>query len=318
MKQPKFWYKKRTIIGKILSPLGFLYNFIVAWRLNHTKAYIPKIPVFCVGNINVGGTGKTPLCLALAEYFQIKGKNVFFLSHGYKSRLQDVLIDPRTHTSKDVSDEALLFANKLPTVVNKNRAQGVQKAQKCGADMVIMDDGFQNPTLKKDCSLLVFDGSRGIGNGACIPAGPLRETLKNGLARASAVVIVGKDLTGLESKIKKISPKMPILKGHIEPTMNLLGLKGIAFAGIGNPDKFFNMLEQKGVVLTEKFSFSDHYAYKRADIERLIKKGVPVLTTRKDAVKIDVDLQQKLTIVDITFIFDEPEKWTAFLERKFK
>lgn len=318
MKQPAFWYQNHSLIKTCLLPFGWLYSGIVQFRLKHTKAYEPKIPVVCVGNISVGGTGKTPICLALADYFQTKGLNVFFLSHGYKSKLQNVLIDPRTHTSADVSDEALLFANKLPTIVNKNRAQGVQKAEQNGAQLVIMDDGFQNPTLQKKCALVVFDGLRGIGNGACIPAGPLRETLKQGLKRASAVVIVGEDKTGLEDKILAINPKMTILKGHIEPLSDLTGKEGIAFAGIGNPDKFFSMLKKSGVKITKKIVFPDHYAYSRADIEALIKHHQKIFTTQKDAVKIDVDLQPYLTVVDIQFVFDEPEKWDAFFERKIK
>ena len=319
MKQPKFWYKEGSLLKIILAPFGFLHGFIVKWRIDHTKPYKPNIPVVCIGNISVGGTGKTPVCLALADYFHLQGRNVYFLSHGYKSRLQNVLIDTRTHTSADVSDEALLFAEKMPTIVNRNRAEGVQKAEKLGADMVIMDDGFQNPTLQKDCSLIVFDGRRGIGNGGCIPSGPLRESLRQGLKRASGVVIVGPDKTGLEEKIKKISPKKTILKGHIEPVVNLSDAhQGIAFAGIGNPDKFFDMLEEYGVDLKEKIPFPDHYNYKRQDIEKLLKKGYPLFTTRKDAVKIDTDLQEKLGIVDIVFIFDESEKWDAFWKEKLK
>lgn len=318
MQQPAFWYKKKTPLKYLLLPFGALYGFIVGWRIRHSKPYIPKIPVICVGNISVGGTGKTPLCLALADYFHAKNRNVYFLSHGYKSHLQNILIDPKKHTSADVSDEALLFAAKLPTIVNKNRAEGVEKAQSLGADMIIMDDGFQNPTVHKSCPLLVFDGLRGIGNGACMPAGPLREPLAQGLKRACGVIIVGTDVYKLEDKIRELCPQMPVLKGHTEPVKNLNNTQGIAFAGIGNPDKFFNMLEKNGVVLKEKVIFPDHYAYTRKDVKTLIDKGYPLFTTRKDAVKIDADLQEKLTIVDITFVFDEPEKWDLFFERKMK
>ncbi len=318
MNQPSFWYKKNTFLEKLLRPVGCLYGFIVGWRLKHNKPYAPRIPVVCVGNICVGGTGKTPICLALADYFVRRGKNVFFLSHGYKSHLQNVMIDVRTHTAADVSDEALLFAQKLPTIVDKNRARGVKKAQKLGAELVIMDDGFQNPTLKKECALVVFNGARGIGNGACLPAGPLRESPKKGLKRAAAAVIVGRDEQGLETMIHALYPKLPILKGHVLPTQQIQNLKGIAFAGIGYPEKFFDMLEKNAVKLTQKISFPDHYAYTRGDIKALLAYGQPVFTTMKDAVKIDADLRAQLTIVDIEFIFDEPEKWDAVLERKIK
>lgn len=317
MKQPSFWFKK-NITSCLLSPFGFLYEKIVWFRLKINKAYKTKIPVVCVGNISVGGTGKTPLSLALADYFIRKGKNVFFLNHGYKSNLQNVMIDLREHKASDVSDEAMIFAMKLPTVVDKNRARGAQKAQKLGADIVIMDDGFQNPTIYKHLSFVVFDGRRGIGNGLCMPAGPLRETLKQGLKRANAAVIVGNDETNLADKIKTLYPRLPILYGHLEPKQTLKGLKGIAFAGIGHPEKFYTMLEKSGVTLVDTVSFADHYAYTRADIQKLLKRKQPLFTTLKDAVKIDEDLRARLTIVDVDFIFDNMDELEKIITRKIK
>ena len=317
MKQPSFWFKK-NITSFLLSPFGFLYEKIVWFRLKINKAHKTKIPVVCVGNISVGGTGKTPLSLALADYFIRKGKNVFFLNHGYKSNLQNVMIDLREHKASDVSDEAMIFAMKLPTVVDKNRARGAQKAQKLGADIVIMDDGFQNPTIYKQLSFVVFDGKRGIGNGLCMPAGPLRETLKQGLKRANAAVIVGNDETNLADKIKTLHPRLPILYGHLEPKQTLKGLKGIAFAGIGHPEKFYTMLEKSGVTLVDTVSFADHYAYTRADIQKLLKRKQPLFTTLKDAVKIDEDLRARLTIVDFDFIFDNMDELEKIITRKIK
>lgn len=318
MKQPDFWFTSRNWKSFLLSPFGFLYEKIVALRLKINKPYHSKTPVVCVGNICVGGTGKTPICLTLADYFAAKGKKVFFLNHGYKSKLQNVMIDLECHNPKDLSDEAMIFAQKLPTIIDSNRARGAQKAEQMGANIIIMDDGFQNPTLKKQLSFVVFDGNRGIGNGLCMPAGPLRESLKQGLKRADAAVIVGTDKTGLENQIRKLYPRKPILYGHIEPTQNLKGKKGIAFAGIGTPEKFFNMLEEEGVVLTKKIPFADHYTYSRKDIEDLIKCGQPLLTTLKDAVKIDADLRADLIVVDIEFILDNPSDWDALITRKIK
>lgn len=318
MKQPSFWFKNKNLVSFLLFPFGFLYEKIVFFRLKTTKPYKTKIPVVCVGNICVGGTGKTPLSLALSEYFIRKSKNVFFLNHGYKSNLQNIMIDLREHKASDVSDEAMIFAMKLPTVVDRNRARGAQKAEKLGADIVIMDDGFQNPLVYKRLSLVVFDGKRGIGNGLCMPAGPLRETLKQGLKRAHAAVIVGPDETDLAEKIKKLYPRLPILFGHLEPKQSLKGLKGIAFAGIGHPEKFYTMLEKSGVHLVDKVSFPDHYAYTRADIKKLVKRKQPLFTTLKDAVKIDEDLRAQLTIVDVDFIFDNADEWEKLLSRKIK
>lgn len=318
MKQPSFWFNDKSKIAFLLSPFGFLYEKIVLFRLKINKPYKAKIPVICVGNICVGGTGKTPLSLALSDYFIRKSKNVFFLNHGYKSNLQNIMIDLREHKALDVSDEAMIFAMKLPTVVDRKRARGAQKAQDLGADIVIMDDGFQNPSVYKQLSFVVFDGKKGIGNGLCMPAGPLRETLKQGLKRAHAVVIVGNDETGLVDKIRTIYPHLPILFGHLEPKQKLNGLKGIAFAGIGHPEKFYTMLEKYGVSLVDKISFPDHYAYTRADIKKLLKRKQPLFTTLKDAVKIDEDLRARLTIVDVDFIFDKVEEWEKLLSRKIK
>lgn len=318
MKQPDFWFTSINWKSCLLSPLGWIYEKIVALRLKIKKPYYSKIPVICVGNICVGGTGKTPICLALADYLKKQGKNVFFLNHGYKSKLQNVIIDLKRHSAKDLSDEAMIFAQKLPTVIDHNRARGAQTAEQAGADVIIMDDGFQNPTIYKQLSLIVFDGVRGMGNGFCMPAGPLRESLKQGLKRANAAVIVGEDKTNLSKKIKQLFPKMPVLHGHVEPTQNLKGIKGIAFAGIGHPEKFFNMLEEQGVIITEKVAFADHYTYTRSDIEKLIERGQPLLTTLKDAVKIDEDLRQNLTIVDIEFKLDNPTEWEKVISKEIK
>ena len=204
MKQPDFWFTSINWKSSLLSPFGWIYEKIVALRLKVKKPYHSKIPVVCIGNICVGGTGKTPICLALADYLKKQDKNVFFLNHGYKSKLQNVIIDLNCHSAKDLSDEAMIFAQKLPTVIDHNRARGAQTAEQAGADIIIMDDGFQNPTIYKQLSFVVFDGVRGVGNGFCMPAGPLRESLKQGLKRANAVVIVGQDKTGLEKQIKTL------------------------------------------------------------------------------------------------------------------
>ncbi len=318
MNQPAFWFQKKSFKACILSPIGYIYEKIVALRLMLKRPYRAKIPVVCVGNICVGGTGKTPISLALSDYFIRQGKNVFFLNHGYKSHLQNIVIDLSVHCAADVSDEAMIFASKLPTVVDRNRERGAKKAQKLGADLIIMDDGFQNPSLYKNLSFVVFDGLRGIGNGLCLPAGPLRESLKQGLKRASAAVIVGEDKTNLAEKIKNLYPRLPILYGHTEPTQSLNGISGIAFAGIGHPEKFFEMLEKAGVNLIEKVAFADHYAYTRQDILNLLNKGKTLLTTAKDAVKIDADLRAKLIVVDIEFILDNPQQWEKVIARKIK
>lgn len=314
MKQPAFWSREHSFLGWLLAPLGWMYALLTRLRLLRGHPYQPGVPLICIGNINVGGTGKTPVTLALAELFFAAGKQVYFLNHGYKSKLQGILVDMRTHRGGQVSDEALLMATKAPTIVDKNRGRGVAKAESLGADVILMDDGFQNPSVIKTLSLLVFDGQKGIGNGRCLPAGPLREPLAQGLKRADGVIIIGRDETGLTAQVKALAPDMPILKGHVEPALALKGIRGIAFAGIGQPEKFFRMLENEGVTLVRKIAYPDHYAYRDEEVEALIQTGLPVLTTAKDAVKIPDRLKAHLTQVDISFVLDNKKEWLRVLE----
>ncbi len=317
MKKPAFWDKKGTVWERMFKPLGALYAYSVRRRFERSLPYQPVVPVICVGNIAVGGTGKTPVCLALAEWFQRHGYRVVFLNHGYKSRLQNIVVDMAHHTARDVSDEALLLAEQAPTVVDRNRGRGVATAEKMGADVIIMDDGFQNPSVIKTMSLLVFDGAKGIGNGACLPAGPLREPLAQGLKRADAVVMVGADQTGLTEQIQSMVPQMPVLSGVLKPVqlMQHPVSRAIAFAGIGRPEKFFNMLRTYGVTLEATYVFDDHHAYQASDLKSILAYDGPILTTGKDAVKLWPAALEKITVVSAPFVFENEPMWDAFLKK---
>lgn len=314
MGQPAFWYKKASLLRWIFAPLGYIYAYFVRRRLSKTKPYQPRVPVICVGNLCVGGSGKTPVALAVADFFIKKGKKVVFLSHGYKSTRQDIVVDLKD--TKGVGDEALLMAQKAPTVVNRKRADGVRRAEKMGADVIVMDDGFQNPSVVKTLSVLVFDGKYGVGNGACIPAGPMREKLSDGLKRADAVIVMGEDKIGLKEKIKKINERMPVLKGKLEPTVTLKGKKGFAFAGIGHPEKFFEMLKNNGVVLTGQKAFPDHFNYTEKTMKILMKKDDVLLTTAKDMVKIPSEFHNKIICVDVEFKPEFEGDWASLLGEK--
>ncbi len=318
MKKPLFWNKKKSWQTLILSPLGALYEWTVRCRFMVAKPYQSKIPVVCVGNIVVGGSGKTPVCIALAQWFQKKGKKVVFLNHGYHSRIQNVMVDLKEHTSDCISDEALLLAKYAPTVVDKNRKRGVSLAEKMGADVILMDDGFQNPSVIKKVSFLVFDGAVGIGNGYPLPAGPLRETLSQGLKRADAIVCVGEDSTFLEQQVRILSPSLSFLTGGMEPPdlTAFKGKKAVAFAGIGRPEKFFSMLTENGIVLEQKISFPDHYRYQKADLDKILSYQCVIFTTTKDAIKIPGDLLAQMVVVDAPFVFNCPQKWNCFLEKE--
>ncbi len=304
MRQPSFWYWKNPVL-KILYPIGWIYGFLTFLRIKFKKS-IPAPNVICVGNLSVGGVGKTPVSLYLSTLFN----KPVFLNHGYKSQVQNVI----AHHQDGLSDEALELSHYAPTVVNSNRRDGYVLAQTLNPEKIIMDDGFQNPDLDCGKRILVFDGRLGIGNGMCLPVGPLREPLRQGLNRANAVVIIGDDETGLVRQIHKTHPHMPIFFGDIHMVAKIKHRQAIAFAGIGRPEKFFNMLKKAGIGLNMTFAFPDHHQYTEKEIAFMCQFKQPLLTTRKDFVKIPPQFQSLITVVDIKFIPRKKEE----IERFFK
>ena len=221
MRAPKFWQDKTSVRAKLLKPVTKIYRGLGGIKLALTHSYKAKIPVVCVGNINIGGTGKTPVCLALGKLLSQAGHAYFYLNHGYKSRVQNVQVTPE-HPPFMVGDEAVLLAAQAPTIVDKKRARGAKLAQSLGAPFLIMDDGFQNFQLKKDFSFVVVDGAYGFGNEQCLPSGPLREPIEAGLKRAGAVIIVGNDTWGVAERVHQVVPTLPILTGQFQPDANIL------------------------------------------------------------------------------------------------
>ena len=313
MKTPEFWDLPNHFLSKLLKPFGWFYAYGTASRFRRAKPYQAPVPVICVGNLSVGGTGKTPVCIAIASLLYKNKKNFFFLNHGYKSHLKNVMVDLENHSSYDVGDEAVLLANYGPTVVDNRRARGAQLAVRKGAECIVMDDGFQNPSLIKTLSFVVVDGKKGFGNEEVLPAGSLREPVLKGLARADAVVIVGEDDWGVRFYLQRNKVDLPIFGGSFvikkKSAAALKGKKVMAFAGIGQPKKFFNALSGLGIKVENTESYPDHYYYTRFDIERLIKaaNGLPLVTTTKDAVKIPRDLLKYVEIIDGQFVFDNPQ-----------
>ncbi len=323
MQAPEFWYKKESFLSWLSKPLGAVYAWFTARRFQKTAPYQAPIPVICVGNLSVGGTGKTPVCLALADLLLKKRKSFFFLNHGYKSRLKNVLVNPTFHSALDVGDEALLLAQKAPTIVDNNRARGAQLAIRNGATCLIMDDGFQNPSLIKTLSFVVVDGHLGFGNMHVLPAGPLREPVLVGLKRADAVVLVGKDTWGVRSFLAKNKIDIPVLGGaFMLSARSLRRLKEqhvLAFAGIGNPRKFFEALRLNGVLVEKTQVFPDHYQYTRFDLEWLRENaGTHLLvTTTKDAVKVPKEFQSDVVVADGVFKFEEEKQVMTLLKGVF-
>lgn len=326
LKSPKFWQKKNTFLGKLLSPLGRIYAWALRGKLKNTKSYRSKIPVVCIGNLVMGGVGKTPLAVSVAEYFKMNGMRPVFLTRGYGGGLINVLVDLDKHTAKDTGDEALLLARIAPTIVDADRARGAKTAEKIGADVIIMDDGFQNPQLVKDLSFAVFDGRYGFGNGKVFPAGPLREPVEDGLQRADAFIVVGKDKAGIKEWIDKRFMSLPFIGTHIEQDVakiaQLSGKKVFAFAGIGYPDKFFDMLRDYGCDVVETQAFSDHYPYTDEDMTDLIARAdkleAVLVTTAKDGVRIAPRFLPQVQIVEAYMVWDTPDAMCALLSALHK
>ncbi len=285
MKTPKFW-QSDNILARLLTPLGWGCGAVAQLRLKLAKPYRAKAKVICIGNITAGGVGKTPVAIAMAEKYIKAGKKVFFLTRGYKGKLKGIVVDLNKHTAEQTGDEARLLALVAPTVISPDRKKGAEKAVRLGAEIIIMDDGFQNPGLHKDESWLVFDGATGIGNGRLLPAGPLRETLSNGEKRADNILIMGEDKTGLSAHCT-----LPVYHGLLKPLpFNLENKRVLAFAGIGRPEKFYQTLRELDYQTVITQDFPDHFQYRQENIDALrqtaAEQGLSLVTTEKDYVKL--------------------------------
>jgi tetraacyldisaccharide 4'-kinase len=292
MRAPSFWWKPGR--GLLLSPLGGIYG-AAAWLRLQKTGYSAGIPVICLGNVTLGGAGKTPAALLVARLLLAAHRRPFFLSRGYGGRLRGpVSVNPKIHRAADVGDEPLLLARLAPTIVARDRAAGAEAARFGGANVIVMDDGFQNPSLRKDLSILLVDCRRGIGNGWIFPAGPLRAPLEAQIARAQAVVTVGAgDGAALVEQVAR-RRRVPIFHGRIEPDRQtlaaLVGRRVLAFAGIADPAKFFATLDEAGIVIAARQEFADHHRYTAAETRDLLARAeaenLLLLTTEKDHVRL--------------------------------
>lgn len=301
MQPPAFW-RTRGWRAQALRPVGALYAVAGAIRRRTTRPAHATIPVICVGNPTLGGAGKTPLVHLILARLQAMGARPAVLLRGYGGRLSGpVLVDPDRHGAADVGDEALLHAARAPTIVAADRPAGASLAVEAGCDILVMDDGFQNPSLAKDLSILVLDGGAGVGNGFVAPAGPLREPLDHALARADLLVLVGADRTGLTQRLPAAPPVLEARLAPIEPT-SAQGAPVFAFAGIGRPEKFFETVVEMDAELVGRRSFPDHHPYSDGDLAGLRqeadKLGARLITTEKDAVRLSAS-QRRTVGMDI-------------------
>lgn len=315
MRAPEFWTRD-GLAARLLAPLGALYGLSVRLRKARAHSFRAKARVLCVGNLTAGGSGKTPVAIALAEMLMARGRKVVFLSRGYGGRLRGpVLVDPATHSATDVGDEPLLLAAVAPTIVAHDRARGAALADTLGADVIVMDDGFQNFQLAKDVSLLVADAETGFGNRRLIPAGPLREPIERGLQRADAVVLVGDGALALPPF------RGPVFRAHVLPTAHdrFKGRAVFAMAGIGRPEKFFRTLEAMGARLAGTKAFPDHHSYsdeELAAVKRVAADlGALLVTTEKDLVRIHPDGREGILSLPVRAVFADDPNLGIMLDR---
>lgn len=313
MKTPAYW-KQKNWTAYLLWPIGELYALATKLKIKYQKSKHVNIPVVCVGNLTAGGSGKTPVALSIMRLMKKKYRNPMFVSRGYGGKLKNVFVDRQEHTADQVGDEPLLLSRLAPTVINPNRYKAASKAFEEGADAIVMDDGFQNQTLVKDLNFLVFDGESGIGNGFCVPAGPMREKFDNGMKRADAVIILGEDKQNLQTRIMGI----PVFHGKVLPISRPEFKRNvIAFAGIGRPQKFYDSLLALGADLIATKDFPDHHKYTEEELRELIdfakSTNSDLYTTTKDYVKIPYHLRADFKILEIGIKWQDEQKLFEFI-----
>jgi tetraacyldisaccharide 4'-kinase len=328
MREPSFWWRSGGLQGSLLAPLGWVYGAVAARRLSRIGSSA-GVPVVCIGNPTVGGAGKTPTAITVARMLQAEGERPVFLTRGYGGRLHGPERVTPAHRASDVGDEPLLLARMATTIVARRRDRGARSAVAAGASVIVMDDGFQNPSLKKDFSVLVIDARRGIGNGRVIPAGPLRAPLGEQLACAQALVVVGGsaqdalDIRGLASGVS-----LPVFDTRLVPEPGFITALGsgrvLAFAGIGDPEKFFATLRDSGIAVAATRSFDDHHRYTSADAQALCRDadrdGLILVTTEKDLARMQGDdavamLAGRAHALPVTMRFDHPEGFTKLMRQ---
>ena len=294
MREPAFWHRPPSWMSLVLTPLAALYGLVAGTRLQR-KGFDAGIPVLCVGNYHVGGAGKTPTVLALTNVLRDLGETPIVLSRGYGGRLRGpIKVDPERHVAEDVGDEPLMLARTVPVVVARERADGVALARSQGATVILMDDGFQNPAIAKDASLIVIDAGRGLGNACVFPAGPLRAPLSPQLDRTDALIVIGEGNAAAPVAAAISAQGKPVLSAHIRPDdaslASLAGKRVLAFAGIGDPARFFRTLRSGGIEVVVERIFPDHHPFSKSEIETLLAEAkfvsLTLVTTEKDLARL--------------------------------
>jgi len=327
MRPPPFWQRppeRPGLAARLLAPLAALYAGATASRLARGGGVRAGVPVICVGNLHAGGTGKTPAVIALAR--RLAGEGVHVVARGWGGRLSGpVRVAPARHGTAEVGDEALLTAAFAPVWVARDRAAGVRAAVAAGAGGIILDDGCQDPAVVHDLAIVVVDATRGFGNGRVLPAGPLREPVATGLARADLVLVLGEAPARAAFLARWPAAGLrPVAGGRLVPLatgMDWAGLRVVAFAGIGDPAKFFATLEGLGAVLHRRVALDDHQPLGEALLRRLREEaraaGAQLVCTEKDAVRLPARWRREVVTLPVRLEFEAGEALAAALARLF-
>jgi tetraacyldisaccharide 4'-kinase len=296
LRTPFWWYRSRGVLASALSPLGAIYGRLAERKMAGVEPYRSRLPVVCIGNFTAGGGGKTPTAIAIAEVLKEAGERPYFLTRGYGGKTEGPVLVAKGQSAAEVGDETLLLHAHAPSVVSADRAAGAKLIEGTDATVIVMDDGFQNPLLTKDFSLIVVDSNVGLGNGLVMPAGPLRAPLDKQMKRADTLLLIG-DGGRAAPLVKSFeAANKPVLKARMTPRGDprWLGvLPVIGFAGIANPKKFYATLSQNGARLTGTRSFPDHHPYSERQAMRLLRWArewnAMLVTTEKDWVRLPED-----------------------------
>lgn len=325
MRAPGFWWRRPDrpgLLSRVLAPLGWLYATGTARRLRQ-PGYTPQVPVICVGNLTAGGAGKTPTVIALIERLSARGRKVHVVSRGYGGRLEGpVRVEDARHTAEEVGDEPLLLSAFAPVWVAKDRAAGVRAAEAAGAGVILLDDGFQSPSVRPSLGLVVVDAARGFGNGRCLPAGPLREPVSTGLARADLVLTIGDAAAQAQFDAAWGPLDRPHLCGVLQPLamgMDWKDQRVLAFAGIADPSRFFATLRAEGAALVRGEALGDHELLSETLLRRLEAEasaaGAQLVTTEKDAARLPAQWRAKVLTLVVRLQVDDWSALDSQLER---
>ena len=327
IKTPKFWFKNKNEINPLLftlKPFSKIWEVVTKFRLDNGSWEKMPIPVICIGNITVGGSGKTPVTMALQLLLKDMGIRACVVSRGYGGKNKYPHYVTKKDTFCKVGDEPIILSKKGAVIVSKVKKDGIMKAYKDGFDIVLLDDGYQNSKINKDLSLVVVDSEILFGNEFIFPLGPLREPINSGLSRADAIVLVGNNYKINTNKIDNLrtEQKIPVLEGCInkkKKSINNENKEVLAFTGIAFPDKFFKTLKNMGYTVVKTMVFPDHYPYTLKDIKKLKNYAenyeLKLITTEKDIVRIPKRFHNFIEIIQIEFKFSNSKKIEKMMKK---